>query len=209
MNDLRIIELQNINLINNNNQSSNQSRTNQTIIAIQNDDSNMFSQLKPFLRILLQWTACIFLINILITMAYNLVFGGTMLYRLATIRELRMVDNSKRYAHLMIIVLLLTGLCIKLIGFWLYQRDSVMIILFAPPEGRTVLYGLIKFARETLSYFVYFITLSMNSLWFIYSMVMFQRVIYHLQMMMECEGNSHLLIVINYFFNYFSFCFLH
>lgn len=139
------------------------------------------SQLKPILRMIMEWLLYVFMLNGFFSIAYNLLFGGALLHHLVGIGEFADLDDNRSLGTRLLGSTLGAILAIKLATMSLYQSE--LIKLFFDEDHR---YGpnferikrpviLINLAVELLATTGHYLVLAAVSVLFLYSMIMFKR----------------------------------
>ncbi len=131
----------------------------------------------------------VFLFDDFIAHAYNLFFGGLLIYRLLNCKELVRADQSHAFARLSNVCLYIGAILLRVASLWVYETETVSALLH--PEGALSLFViLLKLFFESLFFILHFISLSMNSMWFAYCLLMVTTSIEQLQQeMMQSKFN--------------------
>ncbi|KAH9398401.1 hypothetical protein TYRP_019049 [Tyrophagus putrescentiae] len=144
------------------------------------NESKELAQLKPILRFILKCMVHVFLFDDFIAHAYNLFFGGLLIYRLLNCKELVRADQSHAFARLSNVCLYIGAILLRVASLWVYETETVSALLH--PEGALSLFViLLKLFFESLFFILHFISLSMNSMWFAYCLLMVTTSIEQLQ----------------------------
>lgn len=146
-------------------------------------NNNDIDQLKPILRIIIESLVYVFMVNGFLMMALSLYKGGEMVYHLTKIPDLHSFDTSPRLAcRLLAGASLLIGL-INLSGLILFNR-SQMAALFDQFLGKVSEDEVVISKRKKvqmwltiISHLFNYVIQSLMPILFIYTMVMFQKVI--------------------------------
>ena len=167
------------------------------------NESKELAQLKPILRFILKCMVHVFLFDDFIAHAYNLFFGGLLIYRLLNCKELVRADQSHAFAQLSNVCLYIGAILLRVASLWVYETETVSALLH--PEGALSLFViLLKLFFESLFFILHFISLSMNSMWFAYCLLMVTTSIEQLQQEMmqskfKCQFDIRLCSKTGYF----------
>ena len=146
-------------------------------------NSDDFKNLKPILKMLMAWLLYVCICNAVLTLIYNLVFGGAFLRHFVSIKEFALLDRNKSLGIGLILSSFPAIVVIRLMVIWIYQKDLLMMVLFPneAQEGEFALLkqriALINLLAEMLISVIQGVLLSMGSVWFIYAMIMYRRCI--------------------------------
>ena len=158
--------------------------------ASSSDENSDMSQLKPILRLIMEWLMYVFMFNGFFSVAYNLLFGGALLHHLVGIGDFADLDDSRSLAVRLLGATLGAILTIKLATMSLYQSELLKLFFEDNESGqhydpnflavkRPVM--LVNLVAELLATTGHYLILSMISVFFLYSMIMFKRSIEALQ----------------------------
>lgn len=151
------------------------------------ESNSDLSQLKPILRMIMEWLLYVFMLNGFCSVAYNLLFGGALLHHLVGIAEFADLDDNRSLGTRLLGFTLGAILAIKLATMSLYQSELVKLF-FEEDQGyapnferikRPVM--LVNLAAELLATTGHYLVLAAVSVLFLYAMIMFKRSIEAMQ----------------------------
>lgn len=150
-------------------------------------ESKELAQLKPILRLILKCMVYVFLIDECLVKAYNLLFGGLFIHRmLHCCKEFARADQSRSFALWCNLCTYALALLLRLISLWVYDREAINAML----HPQNTLSVALKIVAESLYFMMYFVALSVYSIWFGYCMLMVTATIEQLQKdVMQCKYN--------------------